>query len=218
MATIRNAVLVAAGLMALGTAAYAQDVDTPAETTPPTTSATAPEVAPLPQREVLVPTKSAREAKRRNRFRIGPELSLFLPSSGKTRDAFGSSWFGIGAGLGSIRRTKPGGELGAEIYLINHSDDDADAWIVPIGLAYRHPLGAGRHGGPYAGAAVDMLVTDLHSPDDNVKWKLRLGAAAGPIIGTPFGNSGYLEARYLVTSKVAGFSLSGLSLTAGARF
>lgn len=215
MITVRSAVLLGAGLVAAAAAARAQGVDTPSETTPPPPVETA---APVPRREVLVPAKSAREARRRNRFRIGPELSLFLPSSGKTRDTFGGSWFGIGAGFGSIRRTNPRGELGAEIYLLNHSHEDADAWLVPVGLAYRHPLGSGRHGGPYAGGAVDLLITDLHSPNDNLNWKLRLGAGAGPIIGTPFGNSGYLEARYLLTTKVAGFDLSGLSLTAGARF
>lgn len=220
MTNLRSACGMAAALMALGAAAFAQEIDTPAENTtpPPVAPPATQQVEPAPERQVLVPTKSAREARRRNRFRVGPELSLFLPSSGKTRDAFGSSWFGIGAGFGSIRRTAQKGELGAEIYLLNHSRDDADAWLVPVGLAYRHPLGAGLRGGPYVGGAVDLLITDLHSPADGVDWKLRLGGSVSPIIGTPFGNSGYLEARYLLTSKVAGFNLSGLSLTAGARF
>jgi hypothetical protein len=217
MATVRTACALALGLglLATGAAARAQGVDTPNETTPPAPTV---QTTPEPQREVLVPTRSAREAQRRNRFRVGPELSLFLPSSGKTGDTFGNSWFGIGLGFGSIRRTNQRGELGAEVYLLNHSHDYADAWVIPVGMAYRHPLGSGLRGGPYAGGAVDLLITDLHAPDQGVDWKVRFGAGISPLIGTPFGNSGYLEARYLLTTKVAGFDLSGLSLTAGARF
>jgi hypothetical protein len=102
--------------------------------------------------------------------------------------------------------------------VLNHRKDDADAWLIPLGLAYRHPLGSGLGGGPYAGGSLNLLVTDLHSPADNVPWKLRLGAGASAIFGSTFGNSGYLEARYMITNKVAGFDLSGLSLSGGARF
>jgi hypothetical protein len=225
MAPLRKATLFVLGValpaaLALGAPAGAQDVDTPAETTPPVAAPAPPPPAPEPappQREVLVPANEA-NAPRKSRFRIGPELSLFLPSSGKTSDAFGSSWFGVGLGFGSIRRTARQGELGAEVYLLNNSHDDADAWLVPVGLAYRHPIGSGLGGGPYAGGAVDLLFTDLHSPADGVDWGLRMGAGLGPIVGSTFGNSGYVEARYLLTTKVAGFDLSGLSFTAGARF
>jgi hypothetical protein len=199
--------------VALASPCRAQDVDTPVVT--PAAPAVAPAPAPPPP---PAPAPPEPEAKRSSRFRVGPDLSLFLPSSSKTRDRFGKSWFGIGAGFGSIRRTAKQGELGAEVYLLNNSHDDADAWLVPVGLSYRRPVGSGLKGGPYVGGAVDLLFTDLHSPLDDVGWKLRMGAGFGPIVGSTFGNSAYLEARYLVTTSVAGFNLSGLSVTGGARF
>ena len=150
MAVNRNvSLLILGSALAFAVPVGAQTVDTPVEPQPPAeVAAPAPAPTPEPTPEPMLAPDSVR---RKSRFRIGPELNYFLPSSSKTRDRFGSSWFGVGVGFGSVRRTAAHGELGAEVFLLNNSQDDADAWIVPVGVAYRHPIGGGLGGGRAAG-------------------------------------------------------------------
>ncbi len=71
---------------------------------------------------------------------------------------------------------------------------------------------------PITASTGDLELADLRSGDYNVHSGLRTGVGGSVLAGVNFGDSGYLEARYLVVSRIKSFDLSGFNLTAGYRF
>ena len=205
----RPALLVIAALAAPVAAARAQEPapDSPA---PPETSAPPAEVR-------RADDEDAPRRRSRRRFRIGPEAGVFLPSAGKTRDRFGDAWTSIGIGLGGIPRADEEPRLGIDLRVIATRRGDNRALFVPIGLAYRQPFATGRQTIPYAGGSVNVFLARLRSPADGVDSGTRTGTGGSVFVGTTLGETSYLEARYLFASKIRGFDLSGLYVTAGFR-
>jgi len=153
-----------------------------------------------------------------NHFRIGPEVGLFLPTSAKTRDRFGSSWLSLGIGLGQVDQVTEKGQTSLDLNILYQSRNGNSALVAPIGVAYRIALGQGGVNTPYAGISADLVLADLRSKQDNVNHGLQTGAGGSAFVGVNFGNSGFLEARYLAISSIKSFDLSGLNLSAGYRF
>ncbi len=214
-----------------GPAARAQ---TPADTTPPTattpapadpnapatptpsdgTTTTAPSTTPPP--ESNNPTSSS--PKRQSRFRIGPEVGVYLPTSSKARDQFGSSWLTIGLGIGSIGRVVPQGQTSFDLQVLYQSKNGNHVFLAPVGIGYRLAVSQSGQNTLYVGATADVYLADLRSGDYDVHSGLRTGFGGSALVGANFGDSGFLEARYLAVSPIKGFDLSGLNLTAGYRF
>lgn len=215
----RTALLAGALSLLLAGAAFAQSnpVDTPAERGAP--APVAPEEPPAQPREVLV--RAQPDGPRppvKQRLRVGPNLELYLPTSAKTRDRYGSSWFGLGVGLGSVRQEGLLGTLSGEVYLLHNKDNGHEAYIIPLGVAYRRALLDRVDVRPYAGASVNLVLGNFNSPTDGIPWGLRAAGGGSALAGVTFGQAGYVEARYLLTSKMRGMDFSGLNLTAGIRF
>jgi hypothetical protein len=190
---------------------------TPDTGTTPNAAAPAPTPPGMPQATpVPAPASSPRPAS--SRFRIGPAVGLYLPSSGKTRDRFGDSWFGIGIGLGSINPVRTSGALMLDANLFYHERDGNHAFFLPIGLGYRIALSPGTNVVPYAGVSADLDFSEITSNPDNIHNSFNVGAGGSVFVGANFGDSAFIEARYLELSRANGFDLSGLSLTAGYRF
>ena len=156
--------------------------------------------------------------KKRTRFRIGPEVGVYLPTSSKSRDQFGSSWLTIGLGLGDIGRITPQGQTSFDLQVLYQSKNGNHAFLAPIGIGYRVAVSRSGPNTAYVGATADLLLADLRSGDYNVHSGLRTGFGGSALAGVNFGDSGYLEARYLAVSRIKGFDLSGLNVTAGYRF
>ncbi|MBC8101973.1 MAG: hypothetical protein H7Z41_05235 [Cytophagales bacterium] len=175
---------------------------------PPAEMGTAPP-APQPQKK----------ATKRRRPRIGPQVGFYIPTNGRTRDRFGSSWFNIGFGVGNISDIYRTGHFTLDVDFISNYRSGERILIVPIGAAYT--FGLGKQSGAnsaYAGVSADLVVVSLRSDADNLPTRTSLTGGGAIYIGTRFSEAGYLEARYNAIGRVRGFELSGLNLTAGLRF
>jgi hypothetical protein len=180
----------------------------PTPTTAPVT--TAPETTAPPAPEP--------DSQRSNRFRIGPEVGVYFLTSGKARSQFGNSAISLGLGLGSIAQASTRGRLALDLQVQYQTRDGNHLFLAPLGVAYRKALNSGGPNVAYAGATVDLDFVDIRSADYNVHSGVRTAFGASPLIGVSFGDSGFLEARYLYVSRIKGFDLSGLNLSAGYRF
>lgn len=207
--TIRQS-LVALALILLIPAAHAQTAETPPA--PPVISAPAPETSTPEQQSVSARPKTS------NRFRVGPEVGIFLPTSGKARSQFGSSWISLGLGLGSIGQVPAKGQTSFDLQVLYQSRGDNHAFLAPLGVGYRKALSESGSASTYVGVTGDLYLADLRSADYNVHSGIRTGFGGSLLVGESFGDSGFLEARYLFVSQIQGFDLSGLNLTAGYRF
>lgn len=213
--------LLAAALLGGGIpAAHAQ---APADTAPPTAATPPPMTDPAP---VVEPTPAPPEqttpapapAPRRNRFRIGPEVGLYLPTSSKTRSEFGSSALSLGIGLGSINKISTRGQTTLDLQVIYQSRSDNHLFLAPLGVGYRKAFSQNSATTTYAGVTADLYFADLRSGKYDVHSGVRTAFGGSVLAGINFSESGYFEARYLIVSRIRGFDLSGVNLTAGYRF
>lgn len=208
-------------------AAAQTPTDTPPATTAPVapapntanpTPSTAPATPETTTPQTPAPASPQPETKHSNRFRIGPEVGVFLLTSGKARSQFGNSAVSIGLGLGSIAQASTQGRLALDLQIQYQTKSGNHLFIAPLGVAYRKALNQGTANVAYVGATADLDFVDIRSGDYNVHSGVRTAFGASPLIGVSFGDSGFLEARYLYVSRVKGFDLSGLNLSAGYRF
>lgn len=185
---------------------------TPADA-PNSTPSTAP-VSTAPE----TPAPPEPETKKSSRFRIGPEVGVFLLTSGKARSQFGNSSISLGLGLGSIARASTQGRLALDLQIQYQTRNGNHLFLAPLGIGYRKALNEGTSTVTYVGATADLDFVDIRSGDYDVHSGIRTAFGASPLIGVSFGDSGFLEARYLYVSRVKGFDLSGLNVSAGYRF
>lgn len=157
-------------------------------------------------------------ARKRTRFRVGPEVGVYLPTSNKTRNQFGSTWYTLGLGLGNINTITTKGQTTFDLQILYQKKGDNHAFLAPVGIGYRQAFSANGPNVAYYGVTGDLYLADLRSGDYGVHSGLRTGVGGSALLGVNFGDSGYLEARYLFVSKIKSFDLSGLDLTAGYRF
>ncbi len=186
----------------------------PAETPNPVPSTAPVSAAPVS----AAPETPQPETKRSNRFRIGPEIGVFLLTSGKARSQFGNSAVSLGLGLGSIAQASTQGRLALDLQIQYQTRNGNHLFLAPLGVVYRKALNEGTSSVAYVGATADLDFVDIRSGDYDVHSGIRTAFGASPLIGVSFGDSGFLEARYLYVSRVKGFDLSGLNLSAGYRF
>lgn len=225
---LTGALALAAALLLPG--AYAQDATAtpPAATTPdgtttaaPTTSAVDVPAATVPMTPQISSTSDESTDKpKSHRFHLGPEVGVYLPTNSRTRDRFGSTWFSLGLGLGSIASVSSKGQLGFDLSLNYQQHDDNRVLLIPVGLGYRVALTQNPEAKsvPYAGVTGDIYFADVRSPVDNVGSGIREGVGGSVLLGVNFGQTGNLEARYQFVSHIQSFDFSGLSLRAGYRF
>ncbi|MDQ2686358.1 MAG: hypothetical protein M3Y28_00660 [Armatimonadota bacterium] len=213
--------LAAAWLLLPG--ASAQDAtatpDTTA-TTPNTSAVDAPAVtAPLTP-QIAATSDSDSDQRQSNRFHLGPEVGVYLPTNSRTRDRFGDAWLSVGLGLGSIHGVSSKGQLGFDLSLNYQQHNDNRVFLMPLGIGYRVALTQDPEAKsiPYAGVTGDVYLADVRSVPDNVHSGLRAGGGGSVLLGVNFGQTGNLEARYQFVSKIQTFDFSGLSLRAGYRF
>ena len=207
--------ILASGALALMLAMPALAQTAATDTTAPPVN-TVPSTAP----ETTAPetTAPAPAPKSSNRFRIGPEVGVFFLTSGKARSQFGNSAISLGIGLGSIAQATTRGRLALDLQIQYQTKNGNHLFLAPLGIAYRKALNQGGPNVAYAGVTADLDFVDIRSADYNVHSGVRTAFGASPLIGVSFGDSGFLEARYLYVSRVKGFDLSGLNLSAGYRF
>lgn len=198
-----------------GAMAQTPDNAPPADTAPANPT---PSTAPVSTAPDTPPAPAEPEQKKRNRFRIGPEVGVYFLTSGKARSQFGNSAVSIGLGLGSIAQAPTQGRLALDLQVQYQTRSGNHLFLAPLGIAYRKGLNQGGPNRAYVGATADLDFVDIRSGDYNVHSGVRTAFGASPLIGVTLGDSGFLEARYLYVSRIKGFDLSGLNLSAGYRF
>lgn len=211
--------LLTAILLAPGPAARAQD-PAPEQPAPQQPAVEQPDPTPAPPDQTQPTGGSDEESQPRRptpRFRIGPEVGLFLPTDSKTRDRFGDSWFSVGVGLGGIREYRTQGGISLDLNVITHKRGDNRALFIPIGLGYYKALAPGPTR-PYIGGSVNLYLADLRAPADGVRSGLRAGGGGSVFSGLTLSGNAAIEIRYYLASRIRGFDLSGLNLRAGFRF
>jgi hypothetical protein len=167
----------------------------------------------------LEPKPTAAEDASSKRLRFGPQVGLYLPTNGRTRNRLGSSWSNIGFGIGDISDIHRNRRLALDISFISNSNGEAKVFLAPIGLAYSIGLGnQGRSTAAYTGISANLVIASLRSDADNLPSRTSVTGGASVFLGNRFSESGYLEARYNAIGKIRGFDLSGINLTAGLRF
>lgn len=213
-----------------GAMAQTPDAAPPATAAPPAAVTPAPPVdaAPANPTPSTAPVSSAPDTappatpdpdqKKRSRFRIGPEVGVYFLTAGKARSQFGSSAISLGLGLGSIAQASTRGRLALDLQVQYQTRNGNHLFLAPLGVAYRKALNQGGPNVAYVGVTADLDFVDIRSGDYGVHSGVRTAFGASPILGVSFGDSGFLEARYLYVSRVKGFDLSGLNLSAGYRF
>lgn len=228
-ATLTGALALGAALLLPG--AWAQDATA---TTPDTTATTpaAPATVTAPTDAVDVPAVSApteqtapatygdADESKPRRFRLGPEVGVYLPTNSRTRDRFGDAWLSLGLGFGPISGITSKGQLGFDLSLNYQQHEGNRVFLLPLGLGYRVALTQNPESKtvPYAGVTGDVYLADVRSIPDNIHSGIRAGGGGSVLLGVNFGESGNLEARYQFVSHIQSFDFSGLSLRAGYRF
>ncbi len=215
-------------LLALPAAAQTPDATPPAAPTAPVDANPAPPANPTPSTAPVSSVPDATPppppdapqpaAKHQRRFRIGPEVGVYFLTSGKARSQFGNSAVSLGLGLGSIAQASTQGRLALDLQVQYQTRNGNHLFLAPLGVAYRKALNQGTANVAYVGVTADLDFVDIRSGDYNVHSGVRTAFGASPLIGVSFGDSGFLEARYLYVSRIKGFDLSGLNLSAGYRF
>ncbi len=219
-ARLTKQLLIGGALLAFALATpAAQAQDTPPA--PPVSAAPAPAAAPVPDTTTTPAqdtTPTPAPPRKKSRFRIGPEIGVYLPTAGKARDQFGSAWPSLGIGIGNINAISAKGQVAFDGQILYQKKGDNHAFLAPIGIGYLQALSQNGPNVVFYGITGDLCLADLRSGDYNVHSGLRAGVGGSGLLGVNFGDSGYLEARYLFVSRIKSFDLSGLNLTAGYRF
>lgn len=230
-ATLTGALALGAALLLPG--AWAQDAtattpDTTATTpaapamgTAPTDAVDVPAAsAPAPTEQTAPSTYGAPDESKSRRFRLGPEVGVYLPTNSRTRDRFGDAWLSVGLGIGPITGVTSKGQLGFDLSLNYQQHEGNRVFLLPLGLGYRVALTQNPESKtvPYAGVTGDVYLADVRSIPDNIHSGIRAGGGGSVLLGVNFGESGNLEARYQFVSHIQSFDFSGLSLRAGYRF
>lgn len=144
---------------------------------------------------------------------IALSYSAFRPSSGSTRDIFGSTWSGIGISPFTRQRAERWRPT-YDIQLLSN-DDVGRATLVPVTFGVQRAFGNSGSAIPYAAVRVGPYygrVRDALGERDT-----HIGVDANAAVGVTFKERVFVEARYDYFSRIAGTRFDGVSLTVGVR-
>jgi hypothetical protein len=152
-----------------------------------------------------------------NQFLIGPEASVFFPTSSKTGNAYGKSWTSIGLGIGSAYQASKHGILSPYLTILYNTHDGNRAFLLPLGISYNRSL-TNSPNSAYYGGDLFAIGADQRDVSDNVHSGFNYGAGARVQIGYEFGRAAYVQASYMETTTIKSFDFSGSAIEAGIRF
>jgi len=153
-----------------------------------------------------------------HRFRIGPELGVFVPTKNLVKSRFGADWYSLGVGFGQYNLAPVSGQTILDISLLSNSSGGNSAYLLPIGAEYRRGLTEDTSFTPYVAGELDLVPTYVRSVTDNVAGSIRTGAGSGIFGGVDVGRGLRFETGYRWFTPVAGYDFSGASASIGFRF
>lgn len=189
-----------------------------------------------PQTPQNPPPPAEPAPKPRPHLYLGPDIGVFIPTSGRTRNAFGGSWFDFGLGLGPIAHLSENGRFAPDLHFITQAANGNRMFFGLVGVEYRRPFGVRfphpeQQGGggaepvlhrpdwvPYVGASADLMVGQLRDVSVGEHSVVHSGGSGSLFIGINFRDHAFFEARYREDTVIETFDLSGFSLNAGYRF
>ncbi len=152
-------------------------------------------------------------------LKLGADASVFWPTSSKTRDQLGNSWFSVGLGLSQIRVATERGSVSPELQFISQKKDNNKAVFGYLGMSYRKAIGpASSAMVPYAGASAGIGALKIEVPSENIDSGYSIRPAGSVFTGITYTEHAFAELRYTMATKVDGYDLSGLQARAGYRF
>lgn len=167
---------------------------------------------------VAAPTNARSNAPQpQSRTKVGFDLGWYFPTDAVVENRFGSDWFTIGVGAGTLGAITKQTRFVVDLDVEADQKGDNRAILIPLGLEMETGLSNGRTV-PYVGVSGDFISTVIQSPQDNVKSAYRAGIGASAFAGLNFQDNVNIEARYRVMDKIAGYNLDGAEVTAGVRF
>ena len=157
----------------------------------------------------------------RSPFYVSPSLIGYFPTSGKTKCAFGDSWWGVGVtinpqafGIDNVLEEFGNAELYPFLAYYHGEKGNNEAHIIPLGVDARWRLFRDRSDDfrPYAGigafiAGVKFNICPLNY---DCGWKGTFGGRA--FIGFDLSSWFNLQASYNWMSDVGGFDFSGFEI------
>ncbi|HEX9997854.1 MAG TPA: outer membrane beta-barrel protein [Abditibacterium sp.] len=180
-----------------------------------------PVVFPIFAIATLFSPQTARAQDSRRIPPLGVDFGAFFPTSSRTKAVFGSSWTGIGPGIGGVTVGKK--RISPDIGFTNEKNNGNRAFAALVGAKYLFPIGAPFEKGaapsfaPYAGVGLGLAYAKIDAPVVGVDDK-GFGASASAMLGASFGERFFVEARYTALTETADFNLSGAGLGVGVRF
>lgn len=153
-------------------------------------------------------------------FFLSPTYSWYMPTSGKVKSAFGSSWEGFGVVLnmetfGWANKLQAGDfKLYPYFGYYHASEGPNEATIIPIGLEGRWGLEQSGAMKPYFGIGLAGYGVSLEdkAADVDTGWR---GAFGGRVmIGADITKWFNVQASYNLVSDVKGYDLSGFGIQA----
>jgi hypothetical protein len=169
--------------------------------------------------------EGAEEKPKRKPFFLTPNAGVYLPTHGKTKDAFGSSWTGLGVGVNpeAFGWDEPDFEIGGVALspyfgYFNTKERGNDAHIIPIGVETRWVFGNDEAFKPYVGLGLSVSAVKFEDRDAGVKtgWKVAPGGRI--LLGSEFNKWLNIHASYNLMSDVKGYNFSGFSIEAEITF
>lgn len=143
-------------------------------------------------------------------FLLSPTVSGYFPTSGKTKDAFGSSWtgFGVALNLESLGWNTSGWNLHPYTGYFHADEGNNDAHIIPLGLEFRKGLSENVYLG--FGASVNAVKFEVRNRGIDTGWRGAVGARLG--IGMNITRWLNVNAAYNFMSEVKDYDFSGFSV------
>lgn len=148
---------------------------------------------------------------------VGPEASVYFPTSSKTQNVYGQSWTSISVGIGSAYQANYHGSISPFLTVMYNTHDGNRAFVMPVGVGYEKSLTDSPTSGYYGVDAV-LLTADQLARSYDVHSGFRYGGGVRPIVGYEFGKHAYIQGSYLFASSIKSFDFSGATVEAGFRF
>lgn len=168
---------------------------------------------------------SGEEEKEQRPFFLSPTASLYMPTDGKTKDAFGKTWsgFGVAINTAAFGWEKPGFEVAGVVLTpfigYYHADRrDNDAHIIPVGLETRWTLADNGSFQPYAGLGLSVSAVKFDDHDAGVKTGWKAAAGGRFVLGADIGRWLNIQAAYNLMDDVENYDFSGFSIGAKISF
>lgn len=165
------------------------------------------------------------EEKEKKLFFLSPTAGWYFPSSGKVKDAFGSSWGGFGVSINpeAFGWKKPDVETGGVrlspyIGYFHAEEGSNEAHIIPLGIEARWTLKEWDGARTYMGVGLSGYGVKFEDRAAGIDTSWRMAGGGRIMLGADIAKWLNLNASYNAISDVEGYNFGGFSVGAKINF